>query len=324
MNKSKSGIVKVQQAVNKLGAWFIVIILSIVLSIISKNFLTLNNVINVVRQVSVTAIVGLGVSFVVLGGEIDLSTGMMATFAGTNAALLTTKQDMNTWLAILIAILIGGLIGCFSGVVVTYLKVPSFITTLAMQYVINGLILLTTKSMPVTGIPDNFVMLGRGYIGNVFPVPVLIMLVLFAIGAFVLKYTIFGRSVLAVGEKPEVARLSGISVNKTRVLMFIVCGVCAAAAGIVMTGRLNSGQPTSGQDLALEALAAVYIGGTFSGSMLNTLAGALTWGIMNNGLNILGVGPHWQKIILGFVIIAAVLLDIARTRISAKQSASAA
>lgn len=317
--KQKSLKNSAYDVVSKLGAWLIILVISVLLSIFTKNFLTLNNIINVLRQVCVTAIVGLGASFVVLGGEIDLATGMTATFAGTNAALLITRLSMNTWLAILIAIIVGGCCGILSGFIVTYLNIPSFIATLAMQYVIQGLILLTTNSMPITGLPDEFVFLGRGYIFDFIPVPVIIMILFFIVGAFVLKYTIFGRSVLSIGESEEVSRLSGISVKRTKMIMFIVCSICAAAAGIVMTARLSSGQPSSGQDLSLEALAAVYIGGTFSGSMLNTLAGALTWGVINNGLNLLGVGAYWQKIVLGSVIIFAVLFDTIRTRISVSE-----
>ena len=134
-------------------------------------------------------ICALGVSFVVLGGEIYLSSGMSATFAGCNAALLITKCNMPVWLAILIAVAIGSLVGLVSGFIVTYWKIPSFIGTLGMQYVVQGFILITTNSMPVTGLPDSFLYLGRGYIANVIPVPVVIMLIFFIIGAFLLKYT---------------------------------------------------------------------------------------------------------------------------------------
>lgn len=315
--KNKNNIKsKIGAVANGMGAWLIILILIIIMSVINDKFLTVSNFINVFRQVCVVGICALGVSFVVLGGEIDLSSGMGATFAGCNAALLITKCNVPMWIAILIAVLIGSLIGMISGFIVTYWKIPSFIGTLGMQYIVQGLILITTNSMPVTGLPDGFLYLGRGYIADVIPVPVVIMLIFFIIGAFLLKYTPFGRSVIAVGENPEAASLSGLKVKQTKMLMFILGGFCAACAGIVMTARLSSGQPSSGSDLSLQALAAVYIGGTFKGSMFNTLAGALVWGFINNSLNLLGVNAYWQKVVLGAIIVFAVLLDAIRAKVS--------
>lgn len=308
---------KVVNVINNMGAWLIILILFIVMTIAKGDkFLSVDNILNVFRQVCVVSIAALGVSFVVLGGEIDLSSGMNATFAGCNAAILITQKGIPMWPAILIAVLIGAVIGTISGLVVTYWRIPSFIGTLGMQYIVQGLVLVTTNSMPVTGLPDAFLYLGRGYIAGFIPVPVVIMLVFYAIGAFVLKYTPFGRSVIAVGENAEAAVLSGLKVNLTKVMMFAIGGFCAAFAGIIMTARLSSGQPSSGGDMSLQALAAVYIGGTFKGSMINTLAGALAWGFVNNGLNLLSVNAYWQKVALGAVIIAAVLYDSIRAKLS--------
>ena len=300
---------------NNMGAWLLIIVIIVLMAFVNDKFLTVSNIINVLRQVCVVAICALGVSFVVLGGEIDLSSGMAATFAGCNAALLITRLGVPLVPAILLAVLLGAVVGTMSGCIVTFWKIPSFIGTLGVQYIIQGLILITTNSMPVTGLPEGFLFLGRGYVANIIPVPVIIM-VFFAIGTFLLKYTTFGRSVIAVGENAEAAALSGLKVIQTKVLMFTICGFCSACAGIVMTARLSSGQPSSGSDMALQALAAVYIGGTFKGSMLNTLAGALAWGFVNNGLNLLGVNAYWQKIVLGAVIVVAVLFDSIRAKIS--------
>lgn len=180
---------KLYSIANGMGAWLIILILIVVMSVINSKFLTVSNFINVFRQVCVVGICSLGVSFVVLGGEIDLSSGMGATFAGCNAALLITKCNLPMWLAIIIAIAIGALVGAFSGLIVTYWKIPSFIGTLGVQYVVQGLILITTNSMPVTGLPDGFLYLGRGYIADVIPVPVVIMILFFIVGAFLLIYS---------------------------------------------------------------------------------------------------------------------------------------
>lgn len=315
MNNKKPRAI-VSEVANKMGAWLLIIVIALIMTFASDKFMTVSNLLNVVRQVCVTAIAALGVSFIVLGGEIDLSSGMGATFAGCNAAIFMTRFNMPVPLAILLAITIGVCIGTFSGIIVTLWKIPSFIGTLGVQYIVEGLILVTTNSMPITGLPDSFLVLGRGYIADTIPVPVIIMLLYYVVGAFILKYTTFGRSVMAVGENAEAATLSGLKVKFTKIFMFALGGFCFASAGIVMTSRLSSGQPSSGSDLSLEALAAVYIGGTFSGSMWNTLSGALTWGFINNSLNLLGVSAYWQKVVLGAIIIIAVLMDTFRAKLA--------
>lgn len=314
MAKQKSVMSRILGVASDMGAWLLIIVVGLILTIFTDTFFTWDNIINVIRQTCVVSIIALGASFVVLGGEIDLSTGMASTFAGCNAALLITKLNVPVVPAILIALLIGILIGTITGCIVTFLRIPAFIGSLGVQYIIQGLVLITTGSMPITGLPDSFLVLGRGYVANTIPVAVIVMAVFFIVGAAVLRYTPFGRSVIVVGENPEAAKLSGLNVKRTKVLIFTICGFCAAFGGIVQASRMSSGQPGSGADLSLQALAAVYIGGTFKGSMLNTLAGALAWGFVNNGLNLLGVNAYWQKVALGFVIIVAVLFDIVRAR----------
>lgn len=315
MTKNKNSVLsRFTKIASDMGAWMLIIVIAIIMTFASDKFLTWDNLINVVRQTSVVSIIALGASFVVLGGEIDLCTGMASTFAGCNTALLMTKAGMPILPAILIALCIGIAIGTFSGFIVTYLGIPAFIGTMGVQYIISGMILLTTNSMPITGLPEEFMVLGRGYLFNTIPVPVVIMAIFYTIGAIVLSLTPFGRSVIVVGENPEAAKLSGLNVKRTKVLMFTICGFCSAFAGIVQASRLSSGQPGSGADLSMQALAAVYIGGTFKGSMLNTLAGALAWGFVNNSLNLMGVNAHWQKLTLGVIIIVAVLFDIFRSK----------
>lgn len=307
----KSTLIKVE---NMLGPWLIVIVISVLLTIVTDTFFTTSNIINVIRQITVVSIIALGSSFVVLGGEIDLSTGMAATFAGCNAALLMTKAGVSVPVSILIALVVGTAVGTFTGWIVTILNIPAFIGTLGMQYVILGMTLVFTKSMPVINLPEKFLVIGRGYVAGGIPVPTILMAIFFIVGAVTLKYTTFGRSVISIGENPVAAKLSGLNVTRTKILIFTICGFCAAAAGIIQASRLSSGQPGSGADLSLQALAAVYIGGTFKGSMLNTLAGALAWGLINNGLNLLRVSAYWQKVALGIIIILSVLLDIVRAK----------
>lgn len=304
---------------DKLGAWLLLIVIVCIMPFLSDKFLSVDNIINVLRQMCVVSIAAVGVSFVILGGGFDLSTGQIATFAGCNAAAFVMKFNWPLPVAILVAVIIGVVIGSVNGIMITHFKLPPFICTLGMQYVINGLILVTTKSVPITGLPDAFLTLGRGYIGGWLPVPVVIMLCFIIMGHILLKYTIFGRSIIAIGENETAAQLSGLNVKLVKVAMYAFSAMCASCAGIVLMARLSSAQPTSGADLSLTAMAAVYIGGTFKGSIINTLAGALVWGFMTNALNLLNVNAYWQKVALGIVIIAAVLFDSFRAKLAAKQ-----
>ncbi len=305
INSFTAGINKLTSA---MGVWFVVILFFVILSITTETFLSYANLINVIRQICVNAMVALGASYVILGGEIDLSTGNMCAFAGCGAALLMVA-GVNMWLAIVIMLVIGSIIGGLTGIVVTLIKIPSFIASLGMSYVILGATLLLTNSEPISGLPEQFMTLGRGYIADIIPVPVIILLVFFTIGAFFLKYMSFGRSVISVGENPVAARLSGIDVLVTKILVFAIGGFTASAAGVVLASRLSSGQPMAGGDIGLTAIAAVFVGGTEKGSALNVLAGAFVLGLVNNGLNLLEVNAYWQKVALGLIIILAVLLD---------------
>lgn len=303
---------------DKLGAWLLIIVIAAIMLFTSDKFLTTTNMINVFRQIAVVSIAAIGVSFVILGGGFDLSTGMIATFAGCNTALFMKNLGWNMFFAMTVAILIGIAIGTINGLLITYLKIPPFICTLGMQYVVNGLIFVTTKSVPITGLPEAFLKIGRGYIFGFLPVPVLIMFLFVLVGHIVLKYTVFGRSIVAIGENETAAKLSGLNLNLIKVSMYALSGFCVSCAGIVLAARLSSGQPNSGADLSLQAIAAVYIGGTFKGSIVNTLAGALVWGFMNNALNLMNVNAYWQKVALGIVIIGAVLFDTFRAKLASK------
>ena len=309
---------KLNKFTDAMGVWLVVLLFFIILSLATDNFLTYANLTNVVRQICVNALVALGASYVILGGEIDLSTSNMCAFAGCGAALLM-RAGVNMWLAMLIMLVIGALIGCLTGVIVNYLKIPSFIASLGMQYVILGTTLLLTNSEPISGLPEGFMTFGRGYVFDVIPVPVIILAIMFAVGGFVFKYTSFGRSVISVGENITAAKLSGINVSRTKVAIFSIGGFSAALAGIVLASRLSSGQPMAGTDIGLQAIAAVYVGGTSKGSALNVLAGSLALGLVNNGHNLLEVNANWQKVALGVIIIFAVLMDQVRASKTAKK-----
>lgn len=298
-----------------MGVWLICILLFIVMSVSSDKFFDAGNLINIIRQIATIGIVALGATFVVMSGEIDLSQGGFVCLCGCLCAHMIMNMGMNMYLAIFITILLSALTMALVGVVVSLLHVPSFIATLGIQYVLAGLVLLLTNSQPISGLPTEFTNIARGYIfGETIPVAGLILFIAILIGAFVIKYTIFGRRIVIVGENRQAANLSGINVPLIKIAAFAVAGACSALGGIILAARLSSGQPSSGSDVSLMALAAVYVGGASKGSVFNTLAGTLIIGMINNGLNLIGVSPAWKSIILGLIIIIAVVLDIFRSR----------
>ncbi len=322
--QESSAITTVKMVGNKLGIWLILIVLFIFLSITTGDtFLTQDNLINVLRQICVVGVVAIGATYVVCGGEIDLSSGALATLAGCLSAMLIMNHGMDVGIAIALMLLLGIAVGVIVGLIVTTFKVQAFITTLGVQYVLNGVVMLMTRGTPITGLPQSYLNLGRGYVGNV-PVPVIILLCLVVLAAFVFKFTVFGRNALTVGENSVAARLSGINVQWTKNAVFAIAGCMSALGGIMLAARLSSGQPTAAADLSLQAMAAVFVGGTTSNGtqngVLGTLAGALFIGLINNGLNLLEVDAYWQKIVLGFIIVFAVALDTYRnTATSSKE-----
>lgn len=286
-------------------------ILVIGLTALKPVFLTPDNLINVIRQVSITAIIGIGMTFVLISGEIDLSVGSIAALAGI-VVTMGLKDGLPMVIAIVLAMGVGALCGFANGGIHVYARIPSFIVTMGMLNIARGVVLVITNSYPVTGLPDSFKVIGRGYVGFL-PVPVIIMFVCYILGYLVLKYVKFGRSIFAIGGNIEAARLSGISVNRNKILIYVLCGVTAAIGGIVLASRMFSGQPSAVDGLGLNAIAACVIGGTSTtggkGRIWGTFLGALIMGIITNGMNLLNISTNWQLIVQGAIIIIAVGLD---------------
>lgn len=295
------------------GIWMIFIVMFLLLSFVTDKFFTPTNLINVVRQIAVTSIASLGAVFAIFGGEIDLSQGNLAALTGCMCAILMKHYGYSTPVAIAASLVVAAMFGFFVGYLVAVLKVPAFIATLGMQYVYQGLTLVITNSQPITGLPDGFTIIGRGYLFGL-PIPTIILAVLFAIGFFIFRYTCFGRNVISTGENYMASKLSGINVVFTKIMIFVISSLMGAVAGIVLTARLASGQPTAASDLSLQAISAVFVGGTAGGNVFNTLGGALVIGLINNGLNMMGVNAYWQKFALGAIIVFAVSLDAVRKK----------
>lgn len=283
----------------------------IVLSVINRDFLTISNIFNVLRQISINALLSFGMTFVILTGGIDLSVGSILALSGAITAGMMAGGT-ETWLAVFIGLLVGTLMGAFNGIMISKGKLAPFIATLATMTIFRGLTLVYTEGKPITELPDEFALLGRGYFLEV-PTPILWMLISFGVLYVVLKYTTFGRHVYALGGNEEATRLSGINTNKVKILVYSISGLLAAFGGVILTSRLNSAQPTAGVSYELDAIAAVVLGGTSlsggKGWIVGTLIGAMIIGILDNGLNLLNVSSFYQQVVKGGVILLAVLLD---------------
>lgn len=297
----------------KLGPLIGLVSICIGLAFMSPDFLTIGNVMDVARQVSINAMIAFGMTLVILLGGIDLSVGSILAVSSVLMAMLLHAGHSSA-LAVAIGILAGAFMGWVNGIVIAPGKVAPFIATLATMTLLRGLALVLSKGSPITGFSsDFFSMLGGGYFVGLIPIPVVSMLAVFALFWFVLRKTVFGRHVYATGGNAEAARLSGVKTDRVQIVVYTISGVMAAIAGVILTSRLNSAQPTAGAGYELDAIAAVVLGGTSlaggRGWIFGTLVGALLIGVLNNGLNLLGVSAFYQQVIKGAVILLAVLLD---------------
>ncbi|MGW1257256.1 ABC transporter permease/substrate-binding protein [Streptomyces sp. NPDC002513] len=301
------------------GALTALIVLVIVMSALSGDFLTADNFLNIGVQAAVTAILAFGVTFVIVSAGIDLSVGSVAALSATVLAWSATSAGVPVAIAVVLAVATGLAAGLVNGVLISYGKLPPFIATLAMLSVGRGLSLVISQGSPIA-FPDSVSHLGDT-LGGWLPVPVLVMVVMGLITAFVLGRTYIGRSMYAIGGNEEAARLSGLRVKKQKIAIYALSGVFAAAAGIVLAARLSSAQPQAASGYELDAIAAVVIGGASlaggTGKASGTLIGALILAVLRNGLNLLSVSAFWQQVVIGVVIALAVLLDTARRKAGA-------
>ncbi|MDV6378759.1 ribose ABC transporter permease [Sporosarcina sp. GW1-11] len=306
-----------KSSLQKLGPVIGLLLIVVIISIMSPSFLTLNNLFNVLRQVSINALIAFGMTFVILTGGIDLSVGSILALTGAVTAGMMSG-GMDPILAMLLGVLLGVLLGAINGLIIAKGKVAPFIATLATMTIFRGLTLVYTEGRPISGLGDSmtFKMLGKGYIFGI-PVPVITMAIAFAVLYFILKKTTFGRRVYAVGGNEEASRLSGINVDRIKIYVYSLAGGLTAIAALILTSRLNSAQPTAGNMFELDAIAAVVLGGTSltggRGWIVGTLIGALIIGVLNNGLNLIGVSSFFQQVVKGTVILIAVLLDRKKT-----------
>ena len=279
-----------------------IIALVLVLSLSSTYFFTISNIINILRQVSIISIVAVGMTYAILTGGIDLSVGSTVALSGVVTTVLLKNFGLNLGLCILGGLFIGVLVGAGNGIlIVSKIKMPPFIATLAMMGIARGVALVITSGRPIFQLPDQFSFIGGGFLFRI-PFPVIIMFVVYIIAYINLKYTKSGIHFYSVGGNEEASRLAGIKISTVKFRAYVISGLTASLAGIILASRVMVGEPIAGYMYELDAIAAVVIGGTSmfggEGSIIGTLIGALLMGILRNGLNLLNVSAYWQQTLL--------------------------
>lgn len=303
-------------ALDRFGLPLVFVLLCVALGFSSEYFMTWRNWMDILRQTSINGILAVGMTYVILTRGIDLSVGSILAFSGLCSAMVAV-QGYGLLAALSAGMFAGAVMGALNGFMVANLSIPPFVATLGMLSVGRGLTFILNDGSPVTDLPEAYLALGTGKLG-----PIGMPIVIFAIVALffwlVLKYTTYGRYVYAVGGNEKSARTSGIGVRKVTFSVYVISGLLAGLAGIVLSARTTSALPQAGVSYELDAIAAVVIGGTSlsggTGSIVGTLFGTLLIGVINNGLNLLGVSSYYQQVAKGLIIVFAVLIDVWRKR----------
>jgi ribose/xylose/arabinose/galactoside ABC-type transport system permease subunit len=300
---------------SRLGMPVVIAVMAIVFGTLNPNFWSATNMANVSRQMSILALLALGQTFAILSGGIDLSVGSLLALV----SVVCAQQMLHYGLVpgIVAGVLAGGVAGIVNGLLIAKARVPAFIATLGMLVAARGVALTLSGGLPIAGLPSGFLVLGSGYVGPI-PVPTVLAIVGFLLAYVILSRTRFGRYVYAMGSNEEAAVLSGINVPRYKLLVYLTSGLFAGVAGVVLTARVISGQPTLGEVQELYSIAAVVIGGSRItggvGGIGRTLMGVFVLGILGNGLNLIQVSSYVQNIVIGTIIVGAVYVDMARER----------
>jgi len=302
----------------KFSAVVILLAIIVIMSIGSENFFTGKNFINIINQSSVLGIMSVGITFVIITGGIDLSVGSLMALSGSVMAVASTSMALPPLISVLFGIAVGTGMGFINGLVITKGKIQPFVATLGMFTAAEGVALLVTDGLPISGIPDEILVLGSQSAGGVVPYSVFVFAAVAIIGWIILDRTVLGRNTIAVGGNEEASKTAGIKTDCTKIIIYALSGLCCGIGGLVMTGRLNSANALMGDGMELQAITAAALGGTSLaggvGSIGGTVIGVLTIGILNNGLDLMNTTPFWQEVILGVMIVAVVILDSWRKR----------
>lgn len=292
-------------------------------SIVADGFFSATTLFNILRQVAVNGIAAVGMTMVILTGGIDISVGSLIGASSVACAMLMTSLNLHPVIAVIITLIFGLFIGLCNGFFIYEIRIPPMIATLASMSILRGAAYIISGGLPVYDIPQGFNVLGQGYIGSI-PVPVIIMVICFVIGYFVLEHTSFGRYVYGIGSNQEASRLSGVNVRKMMYSVYGICGTLAALAGIVYLSRVNSGQPKGGEGYEMDIITAVVLGGVSTtggeGKITRVIAGLIIMGVLMTGMTMINIPDYYQRVVKGFVLLAAISYDIVSRRRSADKS----
>ncbi|MFT4050674.1 MAG: ABC transporter permease [Microbacterium sp.] len=304
---------------SRYSIYIILLVVVVAASLLSSNFLSSDNIFNVLRQVAVITILAYGAMTLIIGGMIDLSAGAVMAFAGV-VSVMVYKATSSMMVAIVAAVAIGVVCNLINAFLVATLHTPAFIVTLGMMLMARGAVLELTQGQNILQLGD-FILIGQGNLG-LLPIPVLVLVVVTVVIWYLMNQTRYGRAVYAVGGNEEAARAAGIAVARVKYQAFLVNGVLVGIAGVIFMSRVNAGLPNAGQGYELQAITAPIIGGTsFSGgigTVMGTLAGALIVGVLGNVMNLVGIGSYIQQIVMGAIIVVAVAYDVYSKRGKAK------
>lgn len=300
-----------KQIFERYAIYFVLVFLIILFAILSPVFLTPTNLINILRQTSVIGIVAVGMTFVILTGGIDLSIAGVIACTGVITAKLML-MGVHPVLACMVSLLFAVVVGIVNAFFAHEFKLNPMIVTLATLQILNGIAYILTGGIPVYGFTESFKFVGQGYIG-IIPVPVLIMLVLFLIGHFILKYTSFGQTVYGIGGNEEAVRLTGIDIRLNKYKVYVLCSVLAAIAGIVLLSRVNNAQPNAGDGYEMDVITGVVLGGVSmsggEGKISGVFAGILVMAVLGNGMLLMNISEYYQWVVKGLVMLAAISYD---------------
>jgi len=314
--------IKWRDILSSAGVLVALIVLSIIIAILSPDFLKVGNLMNIARQSAINSLIAVGMLLAILTAGIDLSVGSILALSTVVTAILIKNLGINPILGMIVGLGVGAFLGLLNGLMLTKLHLPHpFISTLGMMNIARGLALILTKATPISGFPPVVQFIGAANVGVV-PVSFIVVIVVYIIYHIFLTRTPTGRYIYAVGGNIEAARLSGINVEKVLVIVYTLSGFMAAMGGLVLMGRVNAAYPLAGLGYEMDAIAAVIIGGASFmggvGTVWGTFVGAIIITVIRNGLNLLGVSAEWQTVIIGVVIIGAVYIDVLRRRMEAR------
>ena len=315
MDSKKS--ISISEWIIYIGMVGIIVAFTVLCSINGKNFLTFSNIMNIVNQASINAVIAIGASLIILTGGIDLSVGAVVCFVGIFLGMCL-RAGVSLGVSVIMCLVCGAIIGLINGLLISYGKVPAFIATLGTMMAVRGMAQIINGGQAISGITMDLAVIMKTKFFGVIPIGVLYVVVLYVIMCFVLYYTKFGRNIYAIGGNEHAARLSGVKVRRVEVLVYILGGVFAAFAGVMLLSRLLYADPSAGNSYEMDAIAAAVIGGISmsggKGKLQNTVVGAIILATLTNGLQILNVPTYYQTVITGLVVIVAVFADKRKER----------